>query len=143
MQAFYRNKTSKIIVLLLLFASLVQIITSLHRNDYIFLWIGVALATAFLTLLIITIFQPYVVLTSNTLRIRPNPLVMREYPLDRLQFYKKGVEFTLFTYTGEKGVKDKVKLNHLALDQDDLATIMAALQKTGGTAVSKPAREKN
>lgn len=147
MQAFYRNKFSKIIPIVFLFSSLLQIFNSLRRNNYIFLWIWAALAAVFLALLIITIVQPYVVLTASTLKIRQTPFSVREYRLDRLQFHKKGTELIIFNYTGEGNAKEEVKLNHLILNPDDLDTIMAAIEKAGSGASSdkswKSGTEKN
>ncbi|HOA36101.1 MAG TPA: hypothetical protein PKV91_07250 [Bacillota bacterium] len=134
MQAIYRNKFSKIIPIIFLFTSLIQIFNSLRRNDYIFLGLWAVLAAVFLALLILTIIQPYVVLTASTIKIRQTPFSMREYRLDRLQFDKKGIELTYFTYTGQKGEEETVKLSHLILDQKDMDTIKAAIEKAGSSA---------
>ena len=59
---------------------------------------------------------------------------MREYRLDRLQIDKKGIELTYFTYTGQKGEEETVKLSHIILDKKDMDTIKAAIEKAGSSA---------
>ena len=75
---------------------------------------------------------PYVILTSDSLKIQFSPFALREYPLNRLQFYRKEAQYTLLVYEREDGSKEKIKLDHFALDQDDLAAILAALENPGG-----------
>ncbi|HPU00337.1 MAG: hypothetical protein GX890_01305 [Firmicutes bacterium] len=142
MQAFYRNKSSKISSIIFLLCSFVQIISNLQRKNYIFLWLWAVLAAAFIALLILITVQPYVILTANTIKIRQTPFSLREYRLDRLQFHKKGTEFIIFHYLGEGDAEKVVKLDHLILDPEDLATIMSFIKKASGATDSGPTPEK-
>jgi hypothetical protein len=131
MQVIYRNKTSKATGIALFLIALLNAIIYLLSGRYLLglLWGIMAAASA---VLLVFIYRPYVILTSDSLKIQFSPFALREYPLNRLQFYRKEAQYTLLVYEREDGSKEKIKLDHFALDQDDLAAILAALENPGG-----------